>query len=352
MYCKKCGNAMEEDESFCKKCGTPVIANEDVAQKDMGEVQQNKKISVGLIVLISALGILVIGIGIVIALMINPADATHDQEAIEVATVVPGTDAEEEEEKEQEVQNEPQEEDTLASKMVQSEEEFKASCKYYTYEQLARNPKEYIGLPVILYGEVIQVMEEGEQVALRVNITEGEVNWQNAVYVDYTRQLPNESRILEGDIITFWGISNDTISYEAVLGNSITVPYIKAVYIALGIDEQFWPTPEVVVEPEVMIEPRDYGWQWYGDYIIPYSDVYYLSEEDLRYLSKEELCLARNEIYARHGRMFHTDYIQSYFNTKPWYYPIIEPEAFSESMLNEIEAYNANFIKEYEDQFN
>jgi hypothetical protein len=46
-----------------------------------------------------------------------------------------------------------------------------------------------------------------------------------------------------------------------------------------------------------------------------------ISEAMLRGLSLHELRLLRNEIYARHGRIFKTLWIQQYFGGQPWYDP-------------------------------
>lgn len=84
------------------------------------------------------------------------------------------------------------------------------------------------------------------------------------------------------------------------------------------------------------------------EYILPFSDVEYLSEYDLMGLSKDELKIARNEIYARHGRMFNDANLQAYFNSCSWYTPSISPENFSDSMLNEVEIANRDLIVSYE----
>lgn len=52
------------------------------------------------------------------------------------------------------------------------------------------------------------------------------------------------------------------------------------------------------------------------DYILPQSAQRRLTEDDLSGLTHEELCLARNEIYARHGRRFKNQNIASYFESK------------------------------------
>lgn len=82
--------------------------------------------------------------------------------------------------------------------------------------------------------------------------------------------------------------------------------------------------------------------------LLPDSDSRKLTEEDLAGLRLDELRIARNEIYARHGRKFADSKLQEYFDQMDWYFPSVEPEAFDESILNEIERYNLIFIREYE----
>ena len=93
------------------------------------------------------------------------------------------------------------------------------------------------------------------------------------------------------------------------------------------------------IEPEIAEEDK---------YILPYSDTRKLTESDLASLSNTEIELARNEIYARHGRIFKTDHIKNYFESQSWYKGEIDPDNFDENVFNEIEKYNINFIVEYE----
>ena len=86
------------------------------------------------------------------------------------------------------------------------------------------------------------------------------------------------------------------------------------------------------------------------DYIIPDSSTRYLGYEDVANLSKEELKLARNEIFARHGRIFNDPDLQSYFEAQPWYTGTISADDFSDDMLNDIERDNIALIRLYEDK--
>ncbi|MDD6485167.1 MAG: YARHG domain-containing protein [Clostridiales bacterium] len=56
-----------------------------------------------------------------------------------------------------------------------------------------------------------------------------------------------------------------------------------------------------------------------GDYILPNSGTKLITKAEIQNLSKEQLGLARNEIYARHGRKFQMQEYQKYFESKSWY---------------------------------
>lgn len=83
-------------------------------------------------------------------------------------------------------------------------------------------------------------------------------------------------------------------------------------------------------------------------YILPKSASRLLTEADLENLTQEDLRIARNEIYARHGRKFLDEGLQEYFNGKSWYNGTIEPDDFKEDMLSEIERTNEDTIVNYE----
>ena len=84
------------------------------------------------------------------------------------------------------------------------------------------------------------------------------------------------------------------------------------------------------------------------EYILPDSDSRYLTEDDLTGLNAEQCRLARNEIYARHGRRFLDAGLQRYFDSCSWYSGTIDPADFSDSVFNEYERANSRLIVEYE----
>lgn len=84
------------------------------------------------------------------------------------------------------------------------------------------------------------------------------------------------------------------------------------------------------------------------EYILPNSASQYLSKSDLEGLDAMTLRLARNEIYARHGRTFDDPNLQSYFDSCSWYIGTISPNDFQEAILNKYEIANRDLIVAYE----
>jgi len=70
-----------------------------------------------------------------------------------------------------------------------------------------------------------------------------------------------------------------------------------------------------------------------------------ISDAMLRGLSLHELRLLRNEIYARHGRIFKTMWIQQYFGNQPWYDP---KEDFKDEEISGPDKTNIETIVAYE----
>lgn len=86
-----------------------------------------------------------------------------------------------------------------------------------------------------------------------------------------------------------------------------------------------------------------------GDYVISDSDSRIISEAELVNLTPWELKVARNEIYARHGRPFVHKDLQCYFASKSWYHG--NPN-YSDSLLSTIDNKNIATIKSYEEKIN
>ena len=111
------------------------------------------------------------------------------------------------------------------------------------------------------------------------------------------------------------------------------------------------PTPEIVYEDtsesETYYEPS-YAPNNY--YVLSDSSSYYYSYDELNSMSTYDLYLARNEIYARHGRMFNRSDLQDYFDSQAWYTPLYSPSTFDSmgNQLNDCELKNVKLMKQVE----
>ena len=70
-----------------------------------------------------------------------------------------------------------------------------------------------------------------------------------------------------------------------------------------------------------------------------------LTDSDIESLTDDQICIANNEIWARHGRKFDNKWLQDYFNKQSWYKGTIEPSEFlSVYSPSQIENDNASFL--------
>lgn len=88
-----------------------------------------------------------------------------------------------------------------------------------------------------------------------------------------------------------------------------------------------------------------------SEYIFADSNSRYLTDADVAGMSLQQLNYAKNEVYARAGRIFRSQELQAYFNSKSWYNGIYDPDYFDENMnwiLNDYEKKNGEFLSKKE----
>lgn len=112
------------------------------------------------------------------------------------------------------------------------------------------------------------------------------------------------------------------------------------------------PIPSSV--PSTIVESAPVGASYITteDYLISNVDTTYISIESLQNLTSQELLLARNEIFARHGRIFETTYIREYFEGKSWYSGTVNPAEFDPNVFNKFEVVNLSRIQTVENSRN
>ena len=120
----------------------------------------------------------------------------------------------------------------------------------------------------------------------------------------------------------------------------------------------FTPTPEPTSTPEPTPEPTPVPTSTPVPVtppptipaagVIPNSSSQPITEDVLDGLSEWEIKVARNEIFARHGRLFNDPNLQAHFNAQSWYNGTIAPADFRDSMLSDLEKQNLQVIMAYE----
>lgn len=102
------------------------------------------------------------------------------------------------------------------------------------------------------------------------------------------------------------------------------------------------PVPTPTPTPKPTEKPAS------GGYILPDSATRRLTQADVADLTWEQCCLARNEIFARHGRIFQTPQIAAYFEAQSWYHGTVPGASFDNNSLTPTERANADFLADYE----
>lgn len=87
-------------------------------------------------------------------------------------------------------------------------------------------------------------------------------------------------------------------------------------------------------------------------YILPNSSSVRLTSADINGLSLQLLNYAKNEIYARHGRIFDSPELNTYFSSKSWYRGTVSGDDFSDDVLSDIEVANIDLLREREYSLN
>ena len=164
--------------------------------------------------------------------------------------------------------------------------------------------------------------------------------------VDITNyQTPKDSFSVDSGISSGWWSTkawsyNGYQTLDGLYKKTVTVD-VDAYKHEDNVDESVAP---VMVEKESTTDE--------SGFIFANSATQLLEHADLEGLTAEECKIARNEIYARHGRKFEDDALQTYFESCAWYNGSIEAADFSESMLNDIEIQNRDMIVNYEKEMN
>ncbi|OGW37762.1 MAG: hypothetical protein A2X58_05685 [Nitrospirae bacterium GWC2_56_14] len=102
------------------------------------------------------------------------------------------------------------------------------------------------------------------------------------------------------------------------------------------------PAPQVNTEDELGIPEH---FKSVESYLTPVDRI--VTETDLQGRSKAELRVMRNEVYARHGRVFQSPELHDYFTKKSWY---SQNPSYADSLLSSVDKENVRVIQESENK--
>jgi hypothetical protein len=141
---------------------------------------------------------------------------------------------------------------------------------------------------------------------------------------------------------------------EAIHGKRFDDPWLQQYF-----DERYWYVPSERYDPKKLslIEQRNLALLATAQKkerkvaLLPGDMELFenktISEQMLHGLSLHELRLLRNEVYARHGRIFRAPWLQQYFEVQPWY---SANENFKDEQLSGSDKLNVETIVRYENR--
>lgn len=320
--CKKCGKPIVLGTRFCKYCGSMYeVGKECVPEVKKGEKAEQKKVSSksnsGILAIV-AIGIVVL-IAVCVVISQKPLRDAYNSD------------------NQNYVENDNQ--DSLYDTVLVDVYEPNDSSDSATIVQVGDT-----------YKGVLSSVEDKDYFCV-------EANGHDSLSYTFTR---NSSRSIDG---IGWEISYYTedskcstmawLEEKELTGECDDIDISNGYFIVWIENTRNDPGMDEVVrfvsstEYSITFYYNDYESQ---DYILEGSDSKYLTKADLVGLTAEECRLARNEIYARHGRIFKDVEIREYFESFDWYNPTIPPDDFEELMLNDYEIANRDLIVEYESE--
>lgn len=191
---------------------------------------------------------------------------------------------------------------------------------------------------LIVIGVAVSMYEENMKEKQAARQKELEQEYQQALQQVYQQQDSSQNSQQQAGSANLQGSGSSANSASSGYGstydyNSTTNDYDTSGYDTSGYDTSDYDDEESGDEDE---------------YIFPDSDTTYLTKSDLKGMSADELNYAKNELYARHGRIFNREDLQEYFEDCSWYegvYTADEWDSYGDSyFFNDVEMANRNLL--------
>lgn len=302
MKCTNCNYEFPDDYSFCPECGQACEKREEEVRERADFVPPSPQKGKGpLIALIFAAVLVIVIVAVSIAFLFAKKNKS--------AEVEPKTEVEEMEEEIDADYN------LLENDQLTFEGTVKKSVENEYYlcwdEELSFYGIDSDGTHILL--------EDSQNVCIDTTSLSSEL---------LDRLTSDQTLIMEGQIY----FDNENL-------------YITPFDIRNEQGEDMMELPEEEEEEEMEIEDNS---TTSSEYILPQSSSRILTYDDISGLSLRDINYAKNEIYARHGRLFKSEELQNYFDGKSWYYGTIRPEDFQNSFLSDTESKNVEFLSDVE----
>ena len=172
----------------------------------------------------------------------------------------------------------------------------------------------------------------------------------------YSANVDNLEQVLEDIYVGIYHEQQDSYMFQYTSNNTENVKDFRKIVLQTSEESEFTGsyTKEYVPQSDVSgAFSNDY---LNKDYIFEFSGQRMIAESELNGLSLAELRIARNEIFARHGRQFKDPFLNQWFYSKAWYLNIptkYSPDDFDSirpSPLNKTELDNIDVILNYEER--
>lgn len=338
MTCKICGKQLPEGSTTCKYCGARVKSGSAASKPASGTRKRYSKKGlarrriINLVILILALAIVAAVIAGIVWSANRIGDSAKNDAPAASEPQTPETPEEPDapadeapiipEEEQEEEPEQPAEQPKETPAEEEPSEETPAEEAPAAEEPAAEEPA------------VPQPATDGYTISLNRTETTASLNHYRELEYYLNQELPAGVTVAS----TSWTSSNDAV-VRAEEGRAWGVSLGEAtvtVTVTLSNGHTMSATCQVgVVESQIVT---------YSEYVLSESNTRYYTADELKNLTADELFIARNEIYARHGRTFNNPELQQYFNGKSWYSGTISPENFDTSVLNSFERANVSTI--------
>ncbi len=380
MFCNQCGAPLDPDARFCQACGAPASEDTQVPSPEdektatprddapssadepapQGEdAPARRRMRPAAIAGIAVAGTLLVGAGVFAAMQLAPSS---DPTTIE--TNNPSKDDTGKDEADDGANTAPDDVDNGAKTDASSPS---AATKALIDQAKAQ------GLPV--YTGTVRIFETDAQLAEFQGRTDilPYIGSEGGPYAILDLGAPVEIDAYSGDgqshgieTMQLIGLGNgrsDTAEpWRAFDGQQVSVTW-KAVYMpsdvslpttgratdARALDERWSAGAGAGAGGASSSAPAESADS--DSYVLPNSATRVYSISELSGLSSWQLMIARNEIYARHGRGFNDAEVRSYFQNQSWYqqrYTAEEFDAMANTILSSIEQQNIANILEVE----